>query len=510
MPAAQRTPRRSIPDAGTTWVAMFVIAGAVSGCPAHIIPNAPIVREVNFRGVRQVDEDSLRSRLALRESPMFFSTRPRWLRWWRWWWEDPEYFDETALVRDRLRILRYLQARGFYDARVETPAITENGLERTINFTLTEGEPTIVADVRLRGCEAGHPRVLPEGGCRVVREHMDLRIGGRFDESTFAHDRDQVIDFTRDAGFATPTVLSRAIVDPAQHLAWVEYTIRPGPPSRFGRVRLLMTPSRDPVVGDELPNGLPVRPVLSAINIEPGAPYNRVLLARAQQALFDLGVFGIARIEEVPRGDGVVDLNAILSPTRLWRLRVGLGAHADTTITNVHALVSFTHRNFLGGMRRLRVDVQPKVFFSSLLSPYLDLRSELELRVHRPASRPPRRSSSPRWRRTPRASQAVTLRPRPRSAQPPGRLPPGVAHRRRPRGAHLAPGHGLVLHPHHQRLVPHLSEHLAGRAERHGHRRRSPPPAAVLRPQLRALRTGLHVGPARQPRDAAARHRCSR
>ncbi len=350
-------------------MAMAFIAVAVSGCPARIIADARIVREVNFRGVRQVDEDSLRSRLALRETSMFFSTRPRWLRWWRWWWEDPEYFDETALVRDRMRILRYLQARGFYDAHVEAPQVDERGNDRVINFTLTEGEPTLVADVRLRGCEAGQPRVLPEGGCRAVREHLELRIGGRFDESAFAHDRDQVIDFTRDAGFATPTVLSRAIVDPAQHLAWVEYTIRPGPPSRFGRVRLLMTPSRDAVVGDELPNGLPVRPVLSAINIEPGAPYNRVLLARAQQALFDLGVFGIARLEEVPRGDGVVDVNAILSPTRLWRLRVGLGAHADTTITNVHALVSFTHRNFLGGMRRLRVDLQPKIFFSSLLSP---------------------------------------------------------------------------------------------------------------------------------------------
>lgn len=356
-------------DARAAGVAIALASTALQGCPARIIPGAPIVREVNFRGVRQVDEEALRNRLALRETPMFPTTHPRWLRWWRWWWEDPEYFDETALVRDRLRILRYLQSRGLYDARVEAPVITANGTERVIDFSVTEGAPTIVADVRLRGCEPGLPRVLPEGGCRTVRDHLDLRIGGRFDEGTFAHDRDQVIDFTREAGFATPTVLSRAIVDPQQRLAWVEYTIRPGPVSRFGRVRLLMTPSRDAVTGDELPNGLPVRPVLSAINIEPGMPYSRRILARAQQALFDLGVFGIARLEEVPRGDGVVDVNAILSPTRLWRLRVGFGAHADTSITNAHALVSFTHRNFLGGMRRLRIDVQPKIFFSSLLSP---------------------------------------------------------------------------------------------------------------------------------------------
>lgn len=299
---------------------------------------------------------------------MFPANRPQWARWWRWWWEDPEYFDETALVRDRLRVLRFLQARGFYDARVAPPRIREDGTARDVEFEVTEGRPTVVADVRLRGCEPGPLRSMPESGCTAIREHLNLRIGGAFDEGTFASDRDQVVDFTRDAGFATPTVVSRAIVDPAQHLAWIEYTLRPGPVSRFGHVRLLMTPSTTPVTGDELPNGLPVAPVLSAINIEPGMPYTRRLLARAQQALFDLGVFGIARLEEVPRGDGVVDLNVILSPGRLWRMRVGLGMHADTTVTNLHALFSFTHRNFLGGMRRLRVDLQPKMYLSSLLS----------------------------------------------------------------------------------------------------------------------------------------------
>ena len=369
MHASRATTFRSASRWHAASLGVALAAVAVTGCPAHVIPGAPIVREVTFQGIRQVDEDALRNRLALRESPMFPSARPRWLRWWRWWWDDPEYFDENALVRDRLRVLRFLQSRGFYDAQVAAPAITADGTARSIAFTLSEGLPTLVADVRLRGCEPGLPRVLPEGGCRAVREHLDLRIGARFDEGTFAHDRDQVLDFVRDAGFATPTVVSRAVIDPLQRRAWVEYTIRPGPPSTFGQVRLLMTPSREAVSGRELPNGLPVRPVLSALNIEPGTPYNRVLLARAQQSLFDLGVFGIARIEEAPRGDGVVDLNVILSPTRLWRMRVGLGAHLDTTITNVHALFSYTHRNFLGGMRRLRVDVQPKVYFSSLLSP---------------------------------------------------------------------------------------------------------------------------------------------
>ncbi|MFO0606988.1 MAG: BamA/TamA family outer membrane protein [Polyangiales bacterium] len=367
-------------------VPLCALSGALAGCPAHIDPRRDRVDTVNFHGVSQVSEDDLRERLALRETAYFPGNRPRWLRWWRWWWRDPEYFDETLVTRDRLRIARYYQARGFYDAEVSAPRLSaggqrltlgddasgaprpSGGRDLTLDFDVTERLPTLVADVRLRGCQGGEAVGLPEDACRAIRERLTLQVGQRFDEAAFAYDREQVLDFTREAGFATPTVVPRATVDPAQRMAWVEYTIRPGPQSRFRRVRLFPAGSTTPVTGDELPGGLPVGPVLSAIAIEPGTRYSRTLLAAAQQSLFNLGVFGIARIEEVLRPDGDVDLDVTLSPSRVWRLRAGAGAEADSSRTNVHALATFDHRNFLGGMRRLRIDVRPQVFFGSILS----------------------------------------------------------------------------------------------------------------------------------------------
>jgi translocation and assembly module TamA len=346
-----------------------VLACALAACPAHIDPRRTIVETVNFRGMSQVSEDDLRERLSVRETQYFPGNRPRWLRWWRWWWREPEYFDETALTRDRLRIARYYQARGYYDAEVSAPRLLPEAQQRlSLEFTVTERLPTTVADVRLRGCEGGEAVGLPERACRTIRERLSLRAGSRFDEASFAYDREQVADFTREAGFATPTIIPRATVDPTQRLAWIEYTIRPGPRSRFGRVRLFAAGSHDEITGDELPSGLPVRPVLSAMSIERGMPYSRSVLASAQQALFNLGVFGIARIEEVLRPNGDVDLDVTLSPSRVWRLRAGAGFEADSSRTNVHALATFDHRNFLGGMRRLRIDVRPQVFFGSILS----------------------------------------------------------------------------------------------------------------------------------------------
>jgi outer membrane protein assembly factor BamA len=339
------------------------------GCPARILQGRLQVRQVNLRGVTQVDEEGLRSRLAVRETSQFPANRPQWLRWWRWWWRDPEYFDETSVMRDRLRIRRYYQARGFYEADVTAPRLLTEGAQLTIDFSVNEGLPTVVADVRLRGCEPNETPVLPGDGCRIVRERITMRPGQRFDEGTFGYDREQVLDFTREAGFATPTVISRAAVDPHQRLAWVEYTIRPGPRSTFGDVRLFPAASaRDAITTGELPGGLPARAVLSAMGIDRGQPYSRNALARAQQALFDLGVFGIARIEERPRADGVVDLDVSLSSARLWRFRVGIGAEADNSRTIARTPIAFEHRNFLGGMRRLRVDVRPQLFLPPVLS----------------------------------------------------------------------------------------------------------------------------------------------
>ncbi len=327
-----------------------------------------MVRELRFGGVRQIDASAMRSRLATRETPRFPLQRPRWMRWWRWWWVEPEYFDEAALARDRQRIQRYYQARGFYDAQAAAPTHHADGRQIDIEVQITEGRPTHVADLRVRGCEVADTPRLPPRVCRTIHNGLTLLPGSRFDEDEFEHDRSLVLDLVRDAGYAAAVVVPRAVVDPTQHRAWLEYTIRPGPRSRFGSIGLFVTPREEAITSGQLPNGLPVGPIFSALGIRPGDPYSRRQLANAQQALFDLGVFGIARIEEQPRADGNVDLRVQLSTARLWRMRLGGGFEADNTRNNVHLLFGYEHRNAFGGFRRFRFEARPQLFFSSLFN----------------------------------------------------------------------------------------------------------------------------------------------
>jgi outer membrane protein assembly factor BamA len=353
------------------FIYFFAAALLMMGCPARFTQGRTIVSEVNLRGVQNVDGEDLRNRIATRETPLWPANRPRLLRWWRWWWVDPAYLDSAALTRDQARVQRFYQARGYYDAHVSPPRVTDLGNSRArIDIDVAEGEPTRVEDLRLRGCEPGDTDPLPARVCNTVYAGLRTTPGSLFDEDRFRFDRSLIFDALREGGYATPTVIPHAAVDPVTRRAWVEYTARSGPRSRFGVVTFRLSPSTEPFTATHLPNGLPVSVIRSALNINSGARYSRRALVDAQQALFDLGVFGIARIEEAPRPGGVVDLNVTLSTARLWRFRLGGGLEYDSVRSNAHLVAAYEHRNLLGEFRRFRIEARPLLYFVNLASAF--------------------------------------------------------------------------------------------------------------------------------------------
>ena len=163
------------------FIYFFAAALLLMGCPARFTQGRTIVSEVNLRGVQNVDGEDLRNRIATRETPLWPANRPRLLRWWRWWWVDPAYLDSAALTRDQARVQRFYQARGYYDAHVSPPRVTDLGNSRArIDIDVAEGEPTRVEDLRLRGCEPGDTDPLPARVCNTVyaglRTTLDLPL----------------------------------------------------------------------------------------------------------------------------------------------------------------------------------------------------------------------------------------------------------------------------------------------------------------------------------------------
>lgn len=363
---------------------MAAMGFALAGCP---VPrnSTLIVNQLRLHGVRQIDADSLRARLATQSSTL--PTQPGVPLISRF-----EYYDAATFHRDIERIERAYAAEGFYTAAVEDVHIESDRQRRTIDVDVTvrEGERTTVGTLWLSGCDEGSTLVIEAGACDRMRERLTLQLGGPFTESAFATDRELLRGMIEDLGYAAARVRNRTMVDPGTRRAHVVFVLDPGPESFFGSMQIIEGDGSRANANDLLPSGYPLSPVRSALAIQEHTPYSRTVIAAAQRRVFDLGAFGIVRIIPTPRrctpelpncGRAPtstithqplrewmrVDLQVQLSPKALFFQRFGLGAETDQLRSSVRASWRFEWRNAFGGMRRLAGEVRPQLYFPSLL-----------------------------------------------------------------------------------------------------------------------------------------------
>jgi hypothetical protein len=291
---------------------------ACSGCAS--IPAARYgVESVRFRGVSQVDPESIAACLGTRQRPRFridlglrgtpacgeppFDAGHLNLDFWSWPWEDWPLFDESVFERDVERIERWYRARGFYDARVTATDVEPSTATRSeregeegcgagegsdctvdVIFSVEEGEPSTVARMALRGIEE-----LPEGMREQLRGVLQFHRGDRFDEALYQDTKRRMLRVLADAGYASASVGGQVKVSASRHEVYVIFRITPGEPSVIGRVC---------VIGY---GELPPQPMLDVAGIDAGSTFSLSGLEEAQRALYALGTF--SGVEVAPRRD---------------------------------------------------------------------------------------------------------------------------------------------------------------------------------------------------------------
>ena len=207
----------------------------------------------------------------------------------------------------------------------------------------------------------------------------------------------------------------------------------PGPPSTFGNVTV-------EVEGDA--THIPINTVRAVTGIDRGESYAPSKLSSAQSAVYGLGAFGAVEVVASPRAhpeqvvsavdapppsaaedldatftndpgtpepetpavrtrsstrtvcDGVVDVSVRVSPGR--RIRWGIGAgmqsgrintggtastQTSQPIWDVHLISFVEHRNFLGGLRRIRIEERPKLVFQDVFPAPVDPAPGNEVRI---------------------------------------------------------------------------------------------------------------------------------
>ncbi len=361
-------------------LAIFVAAIFVLGGCKTIPEGRSAVNEVRVRGSKEVDDDDIRDKIATTETTKF-------LMLFRGILFEYSLFDRFVLQRDLARVEAFYRSKGFYDVHARAGRVhqLDNNHVR-VEIVVEEGEAVVVRNVHVDGLD-GLPPDIASAAKKAAAD--GLLIDKPFEEEQFKKTEGLVRRALTDRGYAYAKVSSDAAVDIVVHKTDVVLTVTPGPKCVFGEIKL------------EGLGQLPEKPILRSIDIKPGDPYSQQVLEDAQQALLDLGVF--ASVELLPdlpgtpaqpankpgkedavgtknergkQGEGsgspgaqgpslpgppVVPIRVKLEPSRLRTIRLGGGLELDSLKTDVHGIIGWENRNFLGGLRKFSVQFRPGI-----------------------------------------------------------------------------------------------------------------------------------------------------
>ncbi len=371
-------PQRPSLQAGLCQLATLIGCGVLIGC-ASVPKGSYGVSSIEIRGTENMDPDAIKACLATHERERFgfvlggapvpqcgeppFDAGRTHVDLWAWPWTEWPIFNQTAFARDVDRIERWYVARGYYGARVTDTNLKRDEAAREVDVSIDvkEGEPVLIVRLSLDGLTG-----LDPGLKRDLNQALQLHPGEPFDEAFYERSKRALLEVLQEASYAKAAVTGAVSVDPERNLARVELHVAAGPRCHFGNVTV------------EGNRNLPSRPILAAASLKRGSPFSLSALRDARYAVYALGPFASVDVQHVPQPDNSVDAVIHVVPGRMFRFGVGVGMDSGGFFTqegdlaatgdsyaqwDVHLLGKIEHRNFLGGMRKLRIEDRPRLVF---------------------------------------------------------------------------------------------------------------------------------------------------
>ena len=279
----------------------------------------------------------------------------------------------------------------------------------------------------------GGEGLSPELGSALLKALDRLPPGERFDEATYDDTLRLLVRSLRDAGHASAEVKGQVEVDPTSKLVTIQFKLSAGPLMELGDVCV------------EGFGKLPPRLILQASDLRPGHPFSETEIEDARTRIYQMRVLSEVEItagrvdprtgantfvDDHPEREGEwlawqdgqavqnrseeadasaervcrlakksttgqprVPIEIRVKPAQLYRLGVGAGLQIGvedgqrsinaTSQWDVHLFAYTEVRNFLGGLRRLRVEERPKLIF---LAPFPTAKDEYGEREVRPGN----------------------------------------------------------------------------------------------------------------------------
>jgi len=314
-----------------------VLAGlAVAGCAGEKAEGRPWVHRLTLDGVKRVSQSDLKDKLLIDEEH---------------WYTTRTYLDPFTVDSDRARIEAYYQAHGYFRASVRSAQITPyrgdaaRPVAVDIKFTVDEGVPTYLERVEVRGLES-----LGAAGDKLIHDLQGrLKVGAIFDHETYAAEKAGLEGAAQALGHAWAKVDGVVDVNRDRARARITLTATLGPLATYGEVRIRGTVRVDP------------RRVMLHTGLHAGDRYSPQALEEARGQIYSLGVFSSVRVEVEHRREHpeIADLVVTVKETTFNEVRVGAGFGLESQRQDAHASVTYARHNWLGGLRTLRLRIEP-------------------------------------------------------------------------------------------------------------------------------------------------------
>lgn len=313
----------------------------------------PVVRELRLEGTRQLSEAEIKKKLLTRETG-------------RWPLAEEQRFDESAWKSDLLRIERLYEARGYYGTRVAEQEVLSRPDGVALRVRVEEAPPSLIHSIAIQGLES-----LPHEQKAQLLEDFPFRQGQRFEQEQWNGLKERLRLRLLDLGYVEAAVRGEARVHPPTRAVAVDLSFEPGQRYRLGAIRVVK------VAGARIAEQRIVEQAQALI--APGAWYSQRLLAEVQARVFELGVFSSVSVAPgaVNRQARTADVFIDAREAPFHTLRAGGGLGVDQSQNEARVLAEYVDRNFLGGLRLLRLRARAGwVFVPSFFAVIRDLEVE--------------------------------------------------------------------------------------------------------------------------------------
>jgi outer membrane protein insertion porin family len=283
------------------------------------------VREVTLRGVQELDEDEMRSKIQIQR-----------YKWWSSWIFGTGRVNQEMMEGDKQLLRQYLVDHGFLEGTVGEASVEKREDGLYVVFDITEGNQYTIGKITAGGD-------LIDGSQEKTLDDIDSEVGEVFSASKVRNDIFTITDKFADQGYAFANVVPNTNLNKADKTVDVEFQSAKGNLVRVNRIN---------ITGNEKTYDNVIR---RDLKVQEQQLYSSSKIKRSQTVLQRRGYFDEVNISNAPTSDpSKVDLDVNVKEATTGSFSAGAGF---STNSGVLFNTRVSENNLFGTGRRANLNI---------------------------------------------------------------------------------------------------------------------------------------------------------